>query len=304
MSIPQNPAAHAVAPIPAILDAGGAATPEVEVVGPEPMWRALTRGKGLVGAILVGLVILAGLLAPLIAPFSPTEQIPGAQLFPPGGAHLLGTDDVSRDLFSRVLYGIRVDLIVVFLAVPIGAAIGSAMGLAAAFWNWADILLQRTLDLLLAFPTIVLAIALSMLVGPGMWTVVVVVAIVEIPSFGRLVRTSVLTVRELPYVEAAKVSGASNWWLLRKHVLPNSLEPLTVQLTLGMSVAVFVEGAMSFLGLGVAAPTPSLGSLIKEGTRVMYHSPTAVIGPLVVVVVLVLGLLLVSEALGAHSRKK
>ena len=288
-----DPAAEVAAPVV-----------EVDERAPSPMWTALLSGRGLAGTVLVGLVVLAGLLAPWLAPYSPDEQIPGATLLGPSGTHLLGTDEANRDLLSRTLYGIRIDLVVVFGAVPVGAAIGSLLGLLATFWAWADVALQRTLDLILAFPVIILGIATSMLLGRGLLTIAVVIVIAEIPAFGRLVRTSVLTVREQPYVEAALVAGATRGWLLRRHVLPNSLEPLVVQLTLAMSVAVFIEGGMSFLGLGIAQPTPSLGSLIKEGTRNLYHSWTYAVGPLLVVVALVLGLLLISQALGAHARKK
>jgi peptide/nickel transport system permease protein len=288
--------APSLVPQPADLD--------VEETGPASMWAALRRGRGLVGLVLVAAVVFLGLAAPLLAPYSPDQQIPGATLLPPSADHLLGTDDVNRDLLSRTLYGIRVDLVIVFIAVPVGAALGSLLGLVASYWSWADVLLQRALDLILAFPVIILGIATSMLIGRGLLTIAVVIVIAEIPTFGRLVRTSVLTVRELPYVEAAVIAGAGRGWLLRKHILPNSLEPLIVQLALAMSIAVFIEGALSFLGLGVAAPTPSLGSLIKDGTRNLYHSWTYAIGPLTVVVVLVVGLLLISQALGAHSRRR
>ncbi|MFD6858849.1 ABC transporter permease [Rhodococcus sp. NPDC060090] len=267
-------------------------------------WSALRRGRGLAGLILVGIVVLAGLLAPWLAPFAPDQQIPGATLQPPGGDHLLGTDSVGRDVLSRTLYGIRIDLAVVFLAVPVGAALGSLLGLAATRYDWLDTLVQRAFDLILAFPTIVLAIALAMVIGPGVWTIATVIVLAEIPVFGRLMRTSVLTVRQAPYVEAARSVGADEGWIMRRHILPNCLEPLTVQLALAMSVGVFIEGAMSFLGLGITPPTPSLGSLIKEGTQNAYHSPLFVVGPLVVVVVLVLGLLLISQALAARSRRR
>jgi peptide/nickel transport system permease protein len=132
--------------------------------------------------------------------------------------------------------------------------------------------------------------------------VAVVIVAIELPVFGRLVRTSVRTVREMPFVEASQVVGATPWWVLRKHVLPNSLEPLTVQLAVSMSVAVFVEGAMSFLGLGVRPPHPSLGSLIKDGVRLLHEAPFFAVGPLTVVVALVLGLLLISQSLAEARR--
>ncbi|MEE2031819.1 ABC transporter permease [Rhodococcus chondri] len=267
-------------------------------------WSALRSGRGLVGVVLVAVVVLAGVLAPLLAPFAPDQQFPGATLQAPDGTHLLGTDSVGRDILSRTLYGIRIDLIVVFLAVPAGAVLGSLLVLAATRFDWLDTALQRSFDLILAFPTIVLAIALTMVVGPGVWTIGAVIVLAEVPVFGRLTRTSVLTVRQAPFVEAARVVGADEGWILRRHVLPNCLEPLTVQLALAMSVGVFIEGAMSFLGLGVIPPAPSLGSLIKEGTQNAYHSPLFVVGPLTVVVILVLGLLLISQALAAGSRRR
>lgn len=270
---------------------------EPELAARTGLGRALLRGKGLVGLVLVGIVIVLGILAPVLAPYSPMEQIRGANLLGPGSTHWLGTDEVNRDLFSRTLYGVRADLAVVFVAVPIGAVIGTAVGVLTSWWQVTDVIAQRVFDLLLAFPSLILGILLAAILGPGLVTVGLVIVALEVPTFGRLVRTSVRTVREMPFVEAAQVSGATTWWVLRRHVLPNSLEPLTVQLALAMSVAVFIEGAMSFLGLGIRPPYPSLGSLIKDGVRLMYDAPVFTVGPLAIVVALVLGLLLVSQSL-------
>ena len=257
---------------------------------------ALTRGRGLVGIITIGLIVGLGVFAPVLAPYGPGEQIPGANLVGPSADHWLGTDAVNQDLLSRTLYGIRVDLLIIAIAVPIGASIGTLLGLASALWTRVDGPVQRAFDLLLAFPTVLLGIALAMVLGPGFVTVVTVVALTEIPIFGRLIRTTALRVRELPYVEAARVSGAGKAWILRRHILPNALDPVFVQLGLAMSIAVFVEGAMSFLGLGVVPPDPSLGSLINEGAAYAYHAPLFAVGPLVVVIALTLGLLLLSQA--------
>lgn len=266
------------------------------------LWVGLLSGRGLAGVILVAIVILAGVSAPLLAPYGATEQLRDGNLLGVGSAHLLGTDEASRDVFSRLLYGIRVDLLIVFIAVPIGAAIGSLIGLTASMWDVGDVLAQRTFDLILAFPALILAILLTTIIGPGVITISVVIVVAEIPVFGRLVCTSVRSVRALPYVEAATVVGAGRWWILRRHILPNSLEPLTVQLAMSMSVAVFVEGAMSFLGIGVRPPTPSLGSLINSGMQNIYVAKAPVIGPLVVVVMLVLGFLLISQSLSRAGR--
>ncbi|GAA4084616.1 ABC transporter permease [Nocardioides kongjuensis] len=264
--------------------------------------HALRHGRGLAGVVLVGAVVLLGVLGPLLAPYGPTEQVKGANLVGPSAGHWLGTDELNRDILSRTLYGIRVDLVVVFAAVPVGAVLGVLLGLLTSWWTLTDVIAQRVFDLLLAFPALILGILLTAFFGPGLLTVGIVIVALEIPVFGRLVRTAVRTVREMPFVEASQVVGASPVWVLRKHVLPNSLEPLTVQLAVSMSVAVFVEGAMSFLGLGVRPPHPSLGSLIKDGVRLLHEAPFFAVGPLAVVVALVLGLLLISQSLSEARR--
>ncbi|WP_297003933.1 ABC transporter permease [uncultured Corynebacterium sp.] len=266
--------------------------------------NALTHGRGLVGTLAVGLVVLAGLAAPVLAPYAPDAQIPGANLLGPGAAHWFGTDTANRDILSRTLYGIRTNLLLVVLAVPAGAVTGGLAGLVSAQWRWLDGLIQRSFDLVLAFPTILLAIAVTMILGPGLWTVFLVTVLAEIPVFGRLVRGVALSVRERPYVEAARTVGAPDTWILRHHILPNSIDPLIVQLAVAMSVAVFVEGAMSFLGLGVVPPTPSLGSLINEGAAYAWHAPFYAVGPLAVVVLLTLGLLLIAQALSHATRNE
>jgi len=278
-------------------------TPEDPAPETRPgLLHTLRHGRGLVGLTLVGIVIVLGVLGPLLAPYGPTEQIKGANLLAPGSGHWLGTDDLNRDLLSRTLYGIRADLLVVFAAVPVGAAAGVLLGLVTSWWAVTDVIAQRVFDLLLAFPALILGILITAFMGPGLLTVAAVIVAIELPVFGRLVRTSVRTVREMPFVEASQIVGAGPWWVLRKHVLPNSVEPLTVQLAVSMSVAVFIEGAMSFLGLGVRPPDPTLGSLIKDGVRLMYDAPLFAVGPLTVVVALVLGLLLISQSLSEARR--
>lgn len=188
------------------------------------------------------------------------------------------------------------------MAVPVGAVVGSLLGLASATWRHTDTVVQRLFDLMLAFPTIILGIALTVILGAGPGTVFLVVVLAEIPVFGRLMRTQALRVRELPYVDSATVVGAGRLWVLRRHLLPNSIDPLLVQLTIAMAVGVFIEGALSFLGLGIAPPTPSLGSLINEGARYAFHAPFFAVGPLVVVIALTLGLMLISQSLSRRIR--
>ncbi len=263
---------------------------------------ALSTGQGLAGVVLIAVIALAGVFAGALSSYDPLAQIPGANLLGPSGEHWLGTDHLNRDVAARVLAGIRVDLLIVLLAVPIGALIGSLAGLAATVNPWADVTVQRVFDLILAFPALIFAIALAAVTGPGWHAVVIVIIATEIPIFGRQIRTAVLAVREQPFVEASEVIGADTWWTLRKHVLPNVIEPLGVQLALSLSLAVFIEGAMSFIGIGVRPPEPSLGALIGESIANLDANPWMAIGPLTVVAGLTLGFLLIAQALGRARR--
>jgi peptide/nickel transport system permease protein len=263
---------------------------------------ALTRGQGLVGLVLLALVVLAGVLAPVLAGYPPELQLERANLLGASLAHPLGTDQVNRDVLARTLYGIRADLVIVFVAVPIGALLGTAAALLGTTATAVDVGLQRLFDVLLAFPTLIFAIGLTAVAGPGMLTVIAVIATVETPIFARVLRSAILKVQALPYVEAARTIGAGRWWVLRRHVLPNATEPLGVQLALSLSLAVFVESAMSFLGIGVRPPAPSLGGLISDGIDYADSNPAFVLGPLAVVVVLVLALQLLARALAGARR--
>ncbi|MGW0044976.1 ABC transporter permease [Rhodococcus sp. NPDC003348] len=267
-----------------------------------PTIVALTRSQGLVGVLLVLVVAIAGLLAHWLAPFGPNEQIAGANLLGPSAEHWFGTDEVNRDVYSRVLHGIRINLQIILVAVPVGALLGSLLGLPSTLHPAADVVAQRAFDVVLAFPALILAIALAAVVGPGAITVGIVIVVAEIPVFGRTVRTQVLRIRELPFVEASEVIGASRWWTLRTHVLPNAIEPLAVQLALSLSVAVFVEAAMSFIGIGVRPPEPSLGSIVADAVPNLDANPMFAIGPLAVIAALVLGFLLIAQALGSARR--
>ncbi|WAC57636.1 ABC transporter permease [Gordonia sp. SL306] len=265
--------------------------------------RSLLSGSGLVGTVLVAVVVLLAVVGPLLTSFAADQQIDGAYLLPPSSQHWLGTDDLNRDLLTRVLYGIRVDLLIIFIAVPIGAAVGIAAGLVTVTHPWSDVIAQRTFDVILAFPALLLGIALTAVLSPGAQTIVIVIAIAEIPIFGRLTRTSVLKVREMPYVEAARVSGATTRHILLRHVLPNSVEAIGVQFALSLSLAVFVEGAMSYLGIGVVAPTPSLGSILAAGNGYLETNPWFSLGPLVVISALVLGFYLIAQSISRTRRQ-
>ncbi|MER5865850.1 ABC transporter permease [Kitasatospora sp. NPDC002040] len=262
----------------------------------------LLSARGLTGLALVGAVALAGLFAPLLTSYDPVAQSDLA-LAGPGADHLLGTDDIGRDLFSRVLYGIRTDLLISFTAVPVGALLGCAFALLAATSRWADMSVQRLFDLILAFPGLILALAVTAILGPGALPVVIVIALAEIPGFGRQLRAGILVQREREYALAARVGGASRLRVLVRHVLPNAVDPLIVQGAVAMSVAVFIEGAMSFLGVGVRPPEPSLGSILSQSMAYLSTHPAFAIAPLTAVTALVLGFALIAEALNKGIRR-
>ncbi|MEU3573510.1 ABC transporter permease [Kitasatospora sp. NPDC036755] len=263
---------------------------------------ALLGPRGLAGLALVGTVALAGLLAPLLTGTDPNAQSALA-LAGPSAAHPFGTDDLGRDLYSRVLHGIATDLALIATAVPIGALLGCSAALLAATSRWADLAVQRAFDLLLAFPGLILALAVTAVLGPGRWPVVIVVALAEIPGFGRQLRAGILVQREREYALAARVGGASRARVLLRHVLPNAVDPLIVQTAVALSLGVFIEGAMSFLGLGVRPPEPTLGSILSQSVAYLATDPAFAAAPLAATTALVLGFTLIAEALNRGIRR-
>ncbi|UCM91157.1 ABC transporter permease [Streptomyces marincola] len=262
----------------------------------------LLSPRGLVGLALVGAIALAGLLAPLLTDLAPTAQSDLA-LHGPGGGHPFGTDEVGRDLFSRVLYGIRTDLAIILVAVPAAALAGSLLALLATASRAADAAVQRAFDLVLAFPGLVLALAITAVMGPGALPVVLVIALAEAPGFGRVLRTGILAQQAREYAVAARVGGASRTRVLVRHVLPNAVDPLVVQLAVSLPVAVFIEGAMSFLGVGVRPPEPTLGSILSQSMPYLADHPYYAAAPLLTVTGLVLGFTLIAEALNKGVRR-
>ena len=243
--------------------------------GRHDLRATLLRGRGLLGVLLVAAVVVLGVVGPLLTPYSPTQQIAGANLVGPSAAHWLGTDDVNRDILARTLYG-HPGRPAWWCSspCPLGALLGGLVGLVSSTFAVADVVTQRVFDLVLAFPTLILAIALTAFIGPGVLTVAVVIVVAEIPVFGRMVRTAVAGgPRDAVRRVLPRDRGGSRLGAAHATCCPNSLEPVIVQLALSMSVAVFIEGAMSFLGIGVRPPHPSLGSLIKDGTRNIYDEP-------------------------------
>lgn len=265
--------------------------------------RGLRRPRTLVGLVIVAVCVAAGLLAPVLSPYSPLDQTFGA-LQRASMAHPLGTDELGRDLLSRVLYGIRVDVIVAALAIPAGALLGCTLGMLSANNRWYGTLLQRSFDLMLAFTALVMGMLIAALVGSGMPAVILTVALVNVPLFGRITRSAVMSQLSRDYAVAAQVLGVSRSRLMVRHILPNSMDALIVQAALSFSMAVFIEGAMSFVGIGVRPPDPSLGSTLKASINFLGQSPAYAMAPMVVVTLLVLGFSLISDGLNQALLKR
>ncbi len=238
------------------------------------MARRLFRNRiGFAGFVLCVVVLVAALFAPLLATHGPREQSIRDRFQGPSAQHVLGTDNFGRDVYSRILYGFRTSIAVAFGAVGIAALLGSAAGLAAAYFGgWTDRLLMRSMDVLLAFPIILLAIAVLAVLGPGSVNTALAIGIVYLPIFARLARGPALTVLSWDYVAAARALGAGGLRVVMRHVLPNVMAPLLVQLTLSLSTAILVEASLSFLGLGTQPPTPSLGLMLSESRDYMLIS--------------------------------
>jgi peptide/nickel transport system permease protein len=231
--------------------------------------RRLRIGVVLAGGFL-GVAALGALLAPWIAPFGVNEQNYDRILQGPSGTHWLGTDDLGRDMLTRLMHGARVSLMSSLVAVSVGLAVGLPLGIVAGYLGGVtDSVLTRILDTLLAFPTIVLAIAVTATLGTGMTNAMVAVGIVIAPSFGRMIRAQVMVVRRRLYVESAVMMGLSRWWILRRHLLPNAIQPIIVLCAHMLGVALLVEASLSFLGLGTPPPTPSWGGMLRDASRVV-----------------------------------
>ncbi|MGW7488271.1 ABC transporter permease [Streptomyces sp. NPDC054786] len=259
--------------------------------------RALRYPETVTGIALVALLFALGILAPWIAPHEVDAQS-GSAFAGISSAHLLGTDEFGRDVFSRVLFGIRQDVIVAGAAVPLGALIGTALGLLCGLHRVVDSIIQRLFDVMLAFTALVLGVAVSATaIGPGMAAIVVTVVLVNVPMFGRLTRSATQAQRGRDYVMAAEVVGAGRARVLLRHILPNALDALIVQAALSLSMAVFIEGAMSFVGIGVRPPAPSLGALLRTSANYLSQNEWYTLGPIIVVTTLVLGFNLIADGL-------
>jgi peptide/nickel transport system permease protein len=253
---------------------------------------------GFVGLVIVAIMVIGAIAAPLVSPFDPIEHHPGSELLGPGGQFPLGTDNLGRDLLSRIIFGSRSSLFIGLLAVGLGAGVGIATGLAAGYLGgFIDALIMRVYDALLAFPAILLGIGVVSVIGPGSLSVAYALAFATLPGFARLMRSRVLTERERDYVLAARCIGARDARIMWLHVLPNAIAPLLIQITLAMSFAILAESALSFLGLGAQPPQPTWGAMLNESRAYLRTAPGFGIFPGFALALLLLGLNFVSDAL-------
>jgi peptide/nickel transport system permease protein len=233
---------------------------------PARPWRFLSRHLTvIIGASLLAVLLLLSICAPLITPYNPLALDVLHRLRPPSADHWFGTDNYGRDVLSRTLYGGRISLLVGFSATLLSGLIGTAIGTAAGMFRWADAVLMRVMDGLMAIPSILLAVAMMTLVHPGVLIVVVAITIPEVPRIARLVRSVTLVIREQAYVEAARAVGTRLPALLLRHILPNALTPIIVQATYVCASAVLIEAYLGFLGVGVPPEIPSWGNIISDG---------------------------------------
>ena len=260
--------------------------------------RLRRNPSAVAGGTLVGVLVLAGLFAPLLTPYDPTKQELLNVLQGPSWAHPLGTDNLGRDILARLLYGARLTLFMGVFAVGVGLVVGVPLGVLSGYYRgWVDMAIQRVMDLMLSFTTFLLALALVSLLGVGLINVIVAVGISTIPRFARLVRSSVLTIREVAYVEASSALGARDGRILWRHVLPNALAPVIIQATLSMGATILTAAGLGFLGLGVQPPTPEWGAMLGEGRNYIFTSPNVTTFPGLAIFAAVLGFNLLGDGL-------
>lgn len=262
--------------------------------------KALARHpSGRIGAAIIALYLVVAILGALgLTPHNALKQFPIDRLKPPNAAYWMGTDLLGRDTFSRLMLGIGQSLAVAFSAVAGASIAGSLIGLVAAWWGglW-DGALMRVMDVLLAFPAILLALLIIAIAGPGTFTSIAAIAIVYTPIFARVVRGPALSLKQRDFVEAAKTFGSSPGYILSRHLLLNLVAPLTVQVTLALAWALLTEAGLSFLGLGTQPPTPSLGLMLADSKNLMQHAPWLMLFPGLTIMVGILGFNLTGDAL-------
>jgi peptide/nickel transport system permease protein len=266
--------------------------------GREVMRRLVRKPLAIVGLTLLAAMILTAVTAPLIAPYEPDAQGVGDPFAPPGRGNLFGTDQFGRDVFTRVLYGGRISLQVGLIAVAIGGTLGLLLGCVAGYMSgWADEVVMRVIDIMLAFPGILLAIAVVVMLGPSLYNLMIAVGIGAVPTFARIVRASVLDVKERDYVAAARALGIVDLVIVARHILPNIMAPFIVLATLDVATAILSGTALSYLGMGAKPPTAEWGLMLSEGRTSIRTAWWVGTFPGLAITITVIGINLLGDAL-------
>ncbi len=262
-------------------------------------WRSFRKNKiAVAGTVIVLFFIVVAIIAPVIAPEGINEQKLAKRLLSPSSEHWFGTDDFGRDIFSRVVYGARISLWVGFVAVMGSIIVGCLLGIIAGYYGrWVDAVISRFFDILLAFPSILLAIAIVSVLGPSLKNALIAIAIINVPNFGRLIRSRVLSVKQEEYIVAARAVGMKNSRILFHHVLPNSVAPIIVQGTLAIATAIIEAAALGFLGLGAGAPNPEWGKMLADARPFLIQAPWTMVFPGIAIMLTVLGFNLMGDGL-------
>jgi peptide/nickel transport system permease protein len=268
------------------------------IAAPTPLWRRLLNHRSFMfGLILFGTVVLVALLADLIAPHDPLKNNFRYRLGEPNDIHWLGTDRAGRDVLSRIIHGSQVSLRIGLMVVVVTAVFGAVIGGLAGYFRKLDNVIMRVMDAMMAFPGILLAIAIAAVLGPSEFNAVLALAITYTPRTARVARAAVLVVREMPYVEAARAVGAGHMRILLTHVLPNGLTPLIVQLSYIFAIAILAEAVLSFIGVGPPPPLATFGNIIADGRDYIQEAPWICLYPGLAIAITVLGLNLIGDGL-------
>ena len=258
----------------------------------------LGRRASAIGFVLYTIVVLAAIFAPVIAPYDPIKIAPKIILNPPSVDHWLGTDELGRDVLTRIIFGARVSIAVSVIAITIALFFGIIFGMISGFYGgWSSSVIMRTMDALAAFPAVLLALGILSALGPGIRNAMIAIGVVYIPAFARVMRGSVLAVKQSEYVEAARASGASPAYIMRKSIFPNCISPLLVHSSIGFANAIIVEAALSFLGLGTQPPTASWGAMLNDGRNFVDQNLWYSIAAGSAIFITVLGLNLLGDGL-------
>ncbi len=266
--------------------------------GRQALQRLRRNRAAMAGGLVIVLLLLVALVAPLLAPYAYYETSLADRILPPSAAHWLGTDDLGRDVLSRILYGARISLLLGVLSVGISLMIGLPLGAIAGYAGGAvDGFIMRVMDVMLAFPSFLLAVMIAGILGPSLTNAMIAIGIVQVPRYVRILRASVLSVKAEPYVEAASALGVPSGRILARHVVPNCLAPLIVQSTLGVASAILEAAGLSFLGLGAQPPSPEWGAMLASGRNLLQVAPWVVTYPGIAILVAVLGFNLFGDGL-------